>query len=76
MAETETGGVEGLAHWVMHYEPERLISAKRFDFDRTAGQAGATRISVNFIQNLMGAAKIIDDQGRTVASDTECCRQK
>ena len=36
MAETNTSGAEGLAHWVMLYEPERLISAKRFDFTRTA----------------------------------------
>ena len=35
-SKTEPSGVEGLAHWVMLYEPERLISAKRFDFDRTA----------------------------------------
>jgi diguanylate cyclase (GGDEF)-like protein len=36
VAETNTSGVEGLAHWVMLYEPERLISAKRFNFARTA----------------------------------------
>lgn len=47
-----------------------------FDFDSAANQAGATRISPEFIQNLRVTGKIINEQGRTIASDTELCRQR
>ncbi len=47
-----------------------------FDFDSNKNQAGATLISRDFIQGLTVTGKIINENGRTVAADTEICRQK
>jgi hypothetical protein len=47
-----------------------------FDFDSNTNQAGATRISRDFIQGLTVTEKNINENGRTVAADTEICRQK
>ncbi len=46
------------------------------DFDSAPNQAGTTPISPAFIQNLKVTGKIINERGRTVASDTEFCRQR
>ncbi len=46
-----------------------------FDFDSNT-DAGAVRIGVNFIQNERVTAKIINEFGFVVASDTELCKQK
>lgn len=47
-----------------------------FDYDSATNEPGAYAITPNFIQNLAVVGKIIDEFGRTVASDTELCKAK